>query len=247
MRLSSFSLKSFALSAVAALAMAGSGVAQADVVFAQVNANAPTHAFFDLTAPSGEQGPFDINALDITVAGNANPVLNGSFFGFCIEPDQLTSFDAFIDPNAAGSGTGDSSYSTFFVPVSAEVQRLFDMNYDASKAGGDFSTAFNLVLQELLLEQSGTYSLADGTYVRQGSGEFDIAASDAGSAMLAAVLAAPDAAAHYRTIMSISPTSQDFLMALAPEAPAGVPEPGSVALMLSALGAMGLVRRRRRG
>ena len=239
-------LKSLVAGAIAALSIAASGIAQADVVVAQVNANAPTHAFFDLTAAPGSQGPFDINALDITVAGNANPVLNGSFFGFCIEPDQLTSFDAFIDPNTAGSGTGDSSYSTFFVPVSPEVQRLFDMNYAASMAGGDTSTAFNLVLQELLLEQSGTYSLEDGTYVRQGSGDFDKAASDAGSAMLAAVLAAPDAAPLYDVIMSISPDSQDFMMGRLIETPAAVPEPASLALMLGDLGAMGLTRRRRR-
>ena len=248
MRFSSLSLKSFALTALAALALAGAGAAQADVVSARVNANSPEHAFFDLTAADpAQRGPFYINALDITVAGNPNDVLNGSYFGFCIEPSQVTTREAFFDPNDAGSGTGDSSYTTYFPTITKEVQRLFDMDYNAAMAGGDAGTAFNLVLQELLLEQSGSYSLEDGSYARQGAGDYDLAASDAGSALLAAVLAGPDSTSHFRIVTSVSPDSQDFMMALAPEAPASVPEPGSVALMFSALGAMGLVRRRRRG
>ena len=247
MRFSSLSLKSFALTALAALALAGAGAAQADVVSARVNANSPEHAFFDLTAADpAQRGPFYINALDITVAGNPNDVLNGSYFGFCIEPSQVTTREAFFDPNDAGSGTGDSSYTTYFPTITKEVQRLFDMDYNAAMAGGDAGTAFNLVLQELLLEQSGSYSLATGNYVRQGSGAFDQAASDAGSALLAAVLAAPDATEHYRIVRSDSPNSQDFMMALPPEALGEVTEPDSLPLMLVALGAMGYVGRRRR-
>ena len=239
-------LKSLVAGAIAALSIAASGIAQADVVVAQVNANSPDHAFFNLT-DMANPGPFYINALDITVAGNPNAVLNGTYYGFCIEPDQVTTRAALLDPADAGSGTGESSYSTSFITVSKEVQRLFDMSYTAAMAGGDAGTAFNLVLQELLLEQSGSYSLEDGSYARQGAGDYDKAASDAGSALLASVLAGPDSTSHFRIVTSISPDSQDFMMALAPEAPASVPEPGSVALMFSALGAMGLVRRRRRG
>jgi hypothetical protein len=242
------SFKSIMANAVAVLCIAAAGAAQADVVVSSANANSDPHAFFDLVNAPPSTPPYLMIQLDINISGNANPLLNGTFYGFCIEPGQLTSLAAYFDPNVAGSGTGDFTYTTTFVTVSPVVQRLFDLHFGASKAGGDAGAAFNLALQELLLETSGSYSLEDGSYVRVGSGAYDKAASDAGSALLATVLTESDAPVHLRPFITSSPGSQDMMSALPPEGMSDVPEPASAALMLGALGAMGFVgRRRRRG
>lgn len=149
------SFKSIMANAVAVLCIAAAGAAQADVVVSSANANSDPHAFFDLVNTPIRNEPYLMTQLDINISGNANPLLNGTFYGFCIEPDQLTSLAAYFDPNVAGSGTGDFTYTTAFVTVSPVVQRLFDLHYGASKAGGDAGAAFNLALQELLLETSG--------------------------------------------------------------------------------------------
>ncbi len=80
------------------------------------------------------------------------------------------------------------------------------------------AAAFGLALQELTFETSGAYSLATGSFARVQSNAFSGQAMSDANALIAGVMAAPDAAEHMKLITFSSPSSQD-LMAAVPAVP----------------------------
>jgi hypothetical protein len=233
----SFSAKSLIATAVAAYALAASGIAQADVLTANIQPGFQTATLFDNATPVA--GSHELTPFLVQNSGNANSLFNGSFFAFCIEPLVSLSNEAV--------GSGDSSYAASFTATPL-VQRLFDIGFDDAQTSSAKAVAFNLALQELLIEAPGSYSLDSGSYVRSGLGSdaFSLQAVADGNTLLGQILAAPDAAVHKQIVLFDSAISQDLMTALNEPVtpPNGVPEPSSVLLMLGALAAMGVARRR---
>lgn len=219
--------KFYVAHALAACALAFGSAAQADTLGVQ-----QFGTFATVITGTG----FDtVGISTVTNSGNANVLLNGSFAAVCIEPLQAISQEARIG--------GDSSYAASFTAApSASVQKLFDLYYGTARTTDSAAAPFALALQELLLETSGSYSLASGTYQRVGLGLVDTQAVTSADALLAGLAAAPAATTHLQLVSFESPSSQDFIAAI----PAPVPEPETYALLLAGLGAIGFAVRRRR-
>ncbi len=212
--------------ALPACAMALGSAAQADTLGVQ--------QFGTFATVSTGTGFDTVGISTVTNSGNANVLLNGSFAAVCIEPLQTISTEARIG--------GDSSYTASFTAApSASVQKLFDLYYGNASTTDSAAAPFALALQELLLETSGSYSLASGAYQRIGLSAADTQAVASANALLAGLAAAPDATTHLQLVSFESASSQDFIGAVTP-----VPEPETYALLLAGLGVIGLAMRRRR-
>jgi hypothetical protein len=177
-----------------------------------------------------------VNALDITNDGNANSLLNGSFFGFCIEPNQFASSDI---------SAGDGTYAAAFAAVTPMVQRLFDLGFDSADNSATSAVAFNLALQELMLETTSALSLDDGSFKRAGFDAFAQTAAASANALLQQVMGTTGATHHFDVVSFRSASSQDFMSAI-PTPATNVPEPSGLALMGAALAAAAAVAHRRR-
>ncbi|CAN5478447.1 hypothetical protein BH11PSE9_BH11PSE9_26250 [soil metagenome] len=217
--------KFIAVAAVAACTLAFGSAAQADSLKVQ-----ELGTFATVATGSGTDL---VGLFTLTNSGNANAALNGSFAAVCIEPAQVIS-------QAARIG-GDSSYTAAFTPAqSASVQKLFDLYYTTATTTDSAAAPFALALQELMLETSGSYSLASGAYQRTGFLPADTQAVASAEALLSGLASAPDASTHLQLVTFASGTSQDFIGAVTP-----VPEPETYALLLAGLGVVGFAVRRR--
>ncbi|CAN5909827.1 hypothetical protein BH11PSE8_BH11PSE8_00750 [soil metagenome] len=215
-----------AVAALTACALAFGSNAQADTLQVQ--------EFGTFATVGTNPGVDQVGVFTLTNSGNANVLLNGSFAAVCIEPTQVISQNARIG--------GDSTYAASFTAApSASVQKLFDLYYNSAKTNDSDAAPFALALQELLLETSGSYSLATGAYQRTGFSSADMQAVAGAETLLSGLASAADATTHLQLVTFASGSSQDFIGAVTP-----VPEPETYALLLAGLGVIGFSVRRRR-
>lgn len=195
------------------------------------------------------------SSVNVTVADNGNPglalangqasmgvqaggfntllsgagALDGSFVSYCVDLGQYLSFNTTYSTQYS-VGNAQSFYGTKY----SDVLKLFSSSYgSATNTSREPSAGFQIALWEVLYENTGTYNLSSGGISFTNSAALDEAA---GYLSAMSSFSGPNLDLQVLT----SSTNQDVAFA------APVPEPGTYALMLAGLGAVGFVARRRR-
>ena len=165
----------------------------------------------------------------------------GSFLAYCVEPEQPYALTV--------KGFKTYTVGSFSGTQATLLQGLYSSSFGSVHSGNQ-QAAFQMAIWEIVRETSGTLSIA------QGNGSFflntdGMTASQLGSANSVKALTANylSAAQNYGgpAIYSLAKLSsasyQDLVVASAVTSP--VPEPQSYALLLSGLGVIGMLARRR--
>jgi hypothetical protein len=182
-------------------------------------------------AAGGFKGSVDFSAVEEADGWVDRPA--DTFITYCIEITE--SFYGF--PSAKMAGYAVQSAAAYgWSPARAErIGRLMShVAADSSRVDtAAESTALQLALWNLVYDGDADLSLADGAFRETGPSTFDAYADTllAGSA---------SATNRYDVYVLSKRGSQDFLLLRQ------VPEPATLALSLTALGGVGLARRRRR-
>jgi PEP-CTERM motif len=224
-----------ATSLLAGLALAATASAHADnLYFSDYQSNGTSLVYSVAGAyivPTAASYPY----LTIFGESQVKDLSSGaSFLAFCIEPGQdLTA--------AAVNASAGQSYTAAAWAPSASVQQLYSLYYGgidtAQKAG-----AFQLALWELTSDDGNTATGSMFGVPVQNPPSLDPVYTLANSMINASK--ASQGASNYTFTSWTSPDSQDMLQATL--SVAAVPEPSSYGLMMSGLGVMGWLARRRR-
>ena len=186
-------------------------------------------------------GRFGVNQFVGTRGPDANPANNDSFFTYCVELTQSFHFnttyrDYFQQANGSAQG--------FTLAQASMLSKLYSVATPASVDTLQERVAFQLAVWELMYDTVAPRGVTRSDLSNRGLFYVE-AGSDSATQTLAndwvSAAMAYTGPIKYTVAKLHSETAQDFITY------SQVPEPGSVALMLAAFGAMGLVSRRRSG
>jgi len=223
-------MRHFASSAVvSAAALLSITPARAELVQFLGYSHGSVGVTFDIAGPQPTSGSTGAGGF-LTMVNGVGPV----FTTYCID---LYQYIAFNQPPYADYTEVPASAHVFRNPAAAaDLARLYSSGHVVDSAVTE--AAFQLAVWEIAYEASGTYKLDDGD-AKFGGGDADALAALALASDWVGHLAGGKSSYSVRVLESGS--YQDEVFATA------VPEPGSLALVIAALGAAGAASRLRRG
>lgn len=211
------------------------------------------HGAFAQTATVAETGiaagvytalMLPVNNVNTYFVGSQNISVNGSsFLAYCVDPYQY----------ASGTPATYNVYSSFAATPFAgqratDITTLYSQSYASTSGNALNSAAFQLALWELANDDGNLFAGGDPLTNRvQVTATTDSAVGAAGLTSLAnsMILNAKTGVTgptQYAFTVYAHPTQQDFLVSVT-----AVPEPETYALLLSGLGLIGVIARRRKG
>ncbi len=191
------------------------------------------------TAMVAELGTISGQTLNLTLpvanthdyfTGSQNISVNGaSFLAFCIDPFQYAS------GSPAQYNVYNSLTSLFNVTRANNITKLYSQAYAGTTGNNQNSAAFQLALWELA-NDDGSLSTGGVKATNLTTG-----AAVAATTMLFNVANSAAGATQYTFNLYAHPTNQDFLLSVT-----AVPEPETYAMLLTGIGLLGAVARRRK-
>ena len=169
------------------------------------------------------------------------PALGGLTFTMCVERHAsgwATSYD--ITPGMTAHGFTATQELAFDKLVTNVMPSFLAATSGSSRAVADnYGLAFQLAVWEIAEESSGTFDLSTGSISLPG-GWASNPTADALAKGFISSLSTWSATGGYRLSYAYSPTAQDMIVITA------VPEPETYAMLLTGLGLVGLIARRKR-
>ncbi len=179
----------------------------------------------NLLLPVNNVGNYFVGSQNIRVDGT-------SFLAFCIDPYQYSS------GNAATYNVYSGFAGTQFAGQRAtDMATLYSQFYAGTSGNNLNSAAFQLALWELANDDG---VLTSGLVRKTGSTDSDVVTL--ANSMMTTAKTGVAGPTQYSFTIYAHPTQQDFLVSVT-----AVPEPETYAMLLSGLGLIGVIARRRKG